>query len=224
MKSYLPHASILMVLILLAMPGFSGTARVHRAQQTPTQQVEPQLPELASPLKLSAEALRVKAPPECQNTTLDVQTHGDKDGYVIAPSPALAIYRKDKAGHVKGYDDGQIERIFADSFELKNCRICYATLEFGVKHSIGNWLNDTFVGGVAPFDKSTLYFFRPDNKDAFIWDVRLPNPKTMTLETTPATLAALNTYLATSPIPTYLDVRGEDDTEFDYVTLRVWYY
>ena len=34
----------------------------------------------------------------------------------------------------------------------------------------------------------------------------------------------LNIYLATDPMPTCLDVLGEDDADFDYVTLRARYY
>jgi hypothetical protein len=234
------------LLILLAVQGFNSTARVDRASQTQQKS--------APRLLLSQETQTVQVPENCRNITPDAQRHGDA-GYVIDPSPTLTQYLTKQVGNTKGYDEGKLDVNFVDSFKLKNCRVCYATLEYRIKHDGSEWRNDTFVAGVAPFTDSRLYFFRPENRCfnkpdiiGCIWVVPIqsantnanasatpnpsptptpppdPNPKTVTLGITPTALAALNNYLVTGPTPTYLDVRGEDDTEFDYIVLRVWYY
>jgi len=229
MKSYLPHASILTVLILLAMPGFNSTARVHRAPQMPPQQAAPRLPGLTSPSKLSQEAPPVQVPENCRHITPDVQRHGGK-GYVIEPSPTLAQYLKNQMGKTKGYGEEAIDKKVVDSFKLKNCRVCHATIEYRASHNGKGWEVDTFVAAIAPFTDGKKYFLTPPykchkgNLIGCIWDKSDKKSKTVTLKIEPSALAALNTYLATGPMPTYLDIRGDDDTAFDYVTLRVWYY
>jgi hypothetical protein len=239
MKSYLPHASILTVLILLAMPRFNGAARVHRAPQTPPQYIELQFLELPPQPELPQEVPPVKLPLDCQNITPDVQTHDEEDDfgrlkpeskYVPDPSSEMKklIEEKHKKNPLsyrpKGYDDPRIDMILADSFKLRNCRICYATLEYRVKQGRpSDPRNDTIKVGLAPF-----YLSRPYGKVFFmgtIWNGQWnknAEVKTITLD---AALKDLNIYLATdNPRPTYLDVLGEDDTDFDYITLRVWYY
>ncbi|HEX8138268.1 MAG TPA: hypothetical protein VF544_11805 [Pyrinomonadaceae bacterium] len=227
-KSLFPRIpSIFAVLILLVASTFIGTAQEQRGQQQQPQQEELQLPELAQ--REPSEALRVAVPRECEGIRPDVQTHDVNDtfnppGNPVTLSPLLQTFLSGKP--VKGYDDKRINMVFADSFKLRSCRVCYATLEFRVKHQPGQWIanapnfsNDTILAGAAPFT-SALRFIGPAN----IWSATSPNPKLMTLGITPAGLANLNTYLCTGPIPPALDIVAQDDTDFDYVTLRVWYY
>ncbi|HEX8136902.1 MAG TPA: hypothetical protein VF544_04865 [Pyrinomonadaceae bacterium] len=110
MKRYLPHASILTLLTLLAMPSFYSAARIHRASQTPTRQATPQLHELTPP-GLSRPDLRVEVPPKCPESTLEVQTHDEKDDfgkdkpaskYDIVLSPEMMKYIKDSGWVAKG--------------------------------------------------------------------------------------------------------------------------
>lgn len=242
MKNYLSHASILMALILMALilfatPDSSGAAQVHTEVQTTAGLTAPQLLELKlSELSQEAPPPPVKVPQNCQNITPDEQKHGGK-GYVIEPSPALEQHLKDNlVGKTKGYGEVGPDRQVVDSFKLKNCRVCHATIEYQVSNKRLGWQSDTFVAAIAPFTDGKKFFITPPlNPDktnssniGYIWDESAESDKeskTVTLEIEPSKLAALNTYLATGPMPpTYLDIRGEDDTTFDYVTLRVWYY
>ena len=237
MKNFLTHASIVMALIfmaliLLATPDSSFAAQVHTEVQTTTGPTAPQLLELKLP-ELSQEAPPVKVPQNCQNITPDVQKHGGK-GYVIEPSPALAQHLQKLAEKTKSYGEVGVDRQVVDSFKLKNCRVCHATIEYQVSQKGLGWESDTFVAAIAPFTDGHKYFITPPNKCnanskriGCIWDKSAESDKeskTVTLEIEPSLLTALNTYLATGSMPTYLDIRGEDDTTFDYITLRVWYY
>lgn len=237
MKNYLSPASILMALILMALilfatPDSSSAAQVHREVQTTAGSTAPQLLEL-NLSELSQNAPSVKVPQNCQNITPDVQKHGGK-GYVIEPSPALKQHLKNLVGKTKGYGEVGIDRQVVDSFKLKNCRVCHATIEYQVSNKGLGWEKDSFVAAIAPFTDGNKYFITPPNKCnqnssriGCIWDKSESDKKskTVTLEIQPSQLTTLNSYLATGPIPpTYLDIRGEDDTTFDYVTLRVWYY
>jgi hypothetical protein len=75
------------------------------------------------------------------------------------------------------------------------------------------------LAGAAPFT-SALRFIGPAN----IWTGDLPNPKTMTFGITTSGLGNLNNYLCTGPIGPPLDIVAQDDTDFDYARLSVWYY
>jgi hypothetical protein len=215
-------SSILAVLVLLVAVSLSSTAQESiKQQQRPVQQEaqqqEPQLPVQ----QLDAEALRIAIPRACQGIRPDVQTHGDTDnfnppGTPVTLSPALASFVVGKA--LKGYDDPAVNKFFADSFKLRNCRVCYATLEVRVRHYGDAWTNDGMAVGVAPFDTSPGIRLVSTG----IWTPQTPNPKTLTFA---LPTAALNSYLSsTSTIPSFLDIPAQDDTDFDYMKLSVWYY
>lgn len=226
MKSYLPHASsVLMVLILIGLPSFNGTARVHRAHHMPTQQDESQLPELTQRAKFFPEALRAEVAPECNQTAPDVQTHDKADEFAPLGSTvnlSNALLERLHGGLRKGYDDQTPERFFADSFQIRACRVCYATLEFRIRnYGVKGFDNDHIEAGVAPFNKPGVILFQ----ESKLWNLTEKNQtKTLTLTPTTNGITALNSFLKTVPIPASFDVLGQDDTDFDYVTLKVWYY
>jgi hypothetical protein len=222
MKSHPFRASsILSVLILLVASGLTVTAQQPRPRQEPTpQQEKPLIPELAAPRELPIEARRTDVPRECMGIRPDVQMHDVADtfnppGTPVTLSPALATYLSGKP--LKGYDDKRVNMVFADSFKLRNCRVCYATLEIGVRHDQDLWTNDLLYVQGAPYSPSGVSFIYTG-----IWTPSDPNSKTLTLA---LPTAALNNYLfSTSTIPTFLDVFAQDDTDFDFVKLSVWYY
>jgi hypothetical protein len=231
MKRNFPRISaILAVFTFLVASTFIGTAQEKRAQQQPAQQEEVQLPQLAQ-REQASEALSVKIPPECDKLKVDVQTHDVNDnfkppGNPVSLSSLLSAFLSGKP--VKGYDDKRTDMIFADSFKLRSCRVCYATLEFRAQHQPGpfsatapNYSNDNILAGAAPFT-SALRFIGTTG----IWSGSTPLITTppVTLGITPGGLTNLNMYLATGTMPPYMDVIAQDDTDFDYMTLRVWYY
>lgn len=235
MKGYpLRASSILAVLGLLVAINLPGTAQrpTTQQEQRPTDQqereVERQLPEIATQ-EVDPVPARVAIPRECAGIRPDVQIHDVNDnfnppGNPVTLSPALASYLAGKP--VKGYDDKRNNMVFADSFRLKNCRVCFATLEVRARHDAGpfnvgyaNYSNDTIILGAAPFP-TALRFMGSAN----LWSADLPNPKTMTLATTPAGLAALNQYLMTGHMPAYADFVQQDDSTIDSVKLSVYYY
>lgn len=222
MKSnYLRASSILAVLLVFVALGLTGTAQEPRTRlQQPAQQEERQLPELAVQ-QLDAEALRIAVPRQCHGITPVVQMHDVADSFAptgspVALSPALTSFLVGKPS--KGYDDPGVNKYFGDSFKLRNCRVCYATLEVRVRHYNDVWTNDSITVGAAPFNTSpgvTLI-------STGIWNPPTPNPKTLSfaLSTT-----ALNNFLfSTTTVPSFLDVVAQDDTDFDYAKLSVWYY
>jgi hypothetical protein len=184
-----------------------------------------------------------------------VQTHEEKDNfdkdkpenkYVTTRSDEMTKFIKEKqkkgplAYRTKEYDDDAIESVLADRFNLRNCRVCSATLEFRVRYTNPkDPSNDTIKAGLAPFYLSQPYgkiFFsasiwpelakKPAKDDPYMKVLQEnKNTKVITLTLSDAALKELNIYLAIyEHVPTYLDVLGEDDTNFDYMTLRVWYY
>jgi hypothetical protein len=226
MKNHLFRASsILAVLSLLVALGVSGTAQ----QPTQPQPREQEQQRLERPIpglvlqELSPEALQVAVPQACMGIKPVVQIHDVADnfsppGNPVSLSQALTNFLNANNWPRKGYDDKRTNMFFADSFSLKNCRVCYATLETRVRHYQDVWTNDNITIGAAPFNSSpgiALIY-------TGLWNPPVPNPKTLTyvLPTT-----ALNSYLFNTPtMPTYLDVIAQDDTDFDYAKLSVWYY
>ncbi|HEX8845657.1 MAG TPA: hypothetical protein VF791_13480 [Pyrinomonadaceae bacterium] len=215
--------SILAVLAQLLMLSSHATAQRLPDRQQPTeQQQERPLPELMS-REIDPEALRIAVPRECAGIRPDVQTHGNPPDPGATLSPALKSYLTSRNVSPKGYDDPRINVVFADSFKLRSCRVCYATLEVRVKHGPGvyaaglaNWSNDTITVGVAPF---TLRFVN----GAQIWSATNPNPKSSQFALLPT--ASLNNYIfSVMPPQPFLDIIAQDDTEFDYAKLTVWYY
>lgn len=225
MKSHLFRASsTLGVLVLLVVAlGLSGTAQEPTTrQQQPVQQQERQIIDLPVQ-QLDAEALRISVPRECERIRPEVQIHDVADtfsppGTPLLPSlsPTLTNYLVGKP--IKGYDDPRVNRIFADSFKLRSCRVCYATLEVSVRHYQDIWPNDSITVGAAPFNSSPGVTF----VSMGIWNPPTPNPKPLSFA---LSATALNNYLfATTAMPPFLDVVAQDDTDFDVAKLSVWYY
>lgn len=219
MKTHaLRASSLLVVLIMLFGLSLSGTAQ----QPTDRSQQEKQpIPELTAQ-ESDPEALRIAMPQACRGIIPVVQTHDVADNFTppgtpLMPvlSPALASFVS--SSQIKGYDDPRVNRAFADSFKLRNCRVCYATLEVRVKnYNKDLWTNDYITVGVAPFNSPGIKFI-----GAGIWNPVGTNPKTLTYA---LPTAALNSYLSTGSMPSFLDIVAQDDTDFDYIRLSVWYY
>lgn len=235
MKNQHFHASsILSMLLLIVALSSSGIAQeprirqqqqpaIRQQEQLPAQQEKPLVPGLAIARELNQEDLRIALPRECRGIRPDVQTHDAADnfnppGNPVTLSPTLANYLSSLNLIPKGYDDNRFNKVFADSFKLRNCRVCYATLEVRVKYSGDLWNNDTITVGAAPFNSAPGLLLSYST----IWTPPTPNPKTLSF-TLPT--AALNTYLATtSTMPTFLDLITQDDSDVDQATLSVWYY
>ncbi|HYO99996.1 MAG TPA: hypothetical protein VER76_07380 [Pyrinomonadaceae bacterium] len=235
MKNQHFHASsILSMLLLIVALSSSGIAQeprirqqqqpaIRQQEQLPAQQEKPLVPGLAIARELNQEDLRIALPRECRGIRPDVQTHDAADnfnppGNPVTLSPTLANYLSSLNLTPKGYDDNRFNKVFADSFKLRNCRVCYATLEVRVKYSGDLWNNDTITVGAAPFNSAPGLYFIYGN----IWTPPTPNPKTLSF-TLPT--AALNQYLSsTTTMPTFLDLITQDDSDVDQATLSVWYY
>jgi hypothetical protein len=214
MKIYFSRLlSILSAFIVLASLASSGAAQQPTDRQQPTtQQQERQIPELATQ-EMSAEERRIRVPRECQGIKPVVETHSSNP---VTLSTALTNYLTSHSLPSKGYGDPRVNRFFADSFRLKSCRVCYATLELRVKHGGDIWQNDGVTGGVAPFSPVKMF-------SSAVW----PNSGG-TLGPLPpiaSSIPLLNQYIFTvwPPLPS-MDVVVQDDTQVDAVTLTVWYY
>lgn len=210
MKSqFFRASSTLAVLTLLVAFGLSAVAQERPRQ--PAQEQEPQLRELAVQ-QLDSETLRIAVPPQCKGITPDIQTHNSGTGVTL--SPALANFLSGKP--VKGYSNPAVNKYFGDSFRLRNCRVCYATLEVNVRHYNDVFGNDSLTVGAAPFSTSPGVTFL----STAIWGQPTPNPKAMTFA-----LPGLNNYVSTtSTLPSFLDLVAQDDTDFASARLTVWYY
>jgi hypothetical protein len=212
-------SSILAGLVLLVAVSLSSTAqqtpRTQQQVQEQVQQKEVQLPELAVQ-EIDSEVLRVRVPRECERIRPDVQMHDVADnfnppGNPVSLSPALANYLQSHQITPKGYDDKRVNTVFADSFKIRSCKVCYATLEVGVRHYQDLWQNDTITVGGAPFSPAfNRILSRP------IWTPPLPNPLNL-----PA--PAMNQYIFNNS-SSFLDIVAQDDTDFDFARLSVWYY
>ncbi len=237
MKNQHSHASsILSMLLLIVALSTSGIAQEQRIrqqqqqlpdcpplEQIPDRREKPLISGLAMARELNQENLRIALPRECRGIRPDVQTHDAADnfnppGNPVTLSPMLANYLSSLNLTPKGYDDDSYNKVFADSFKLRNCRVCYARLEVRVRHCGDLWNNDTITVGAAPFNSAPGLILSYGN----IWTPPTPNPKTLsfTLST-----AALNQYLSsTTTMPTFLDLITQDDSDVDQATLSVWYY
>jgi hypothetical protein len=230
MKSQLFHASTTLAsLALLVASGLHVVAqqgppirrlpaeRRERAIMT-RQQDERPLVELPTQ-EVNPEAARVEVPRECRRTRPEVQTHDVADSFTPPGSPlslsaGLANFLNGLNLTPKGYDDPRVNAVFADSFRLRSCRVCYATLEVGARYLPDYWVNDTITAGVAPFNAPGVVFAYGG-----LWNPVGTNTKTFVLSA-----AAMNNHIMNGPVPSYLDLIAQDDTDFDYATLSVWYY
>jgi hypothetical protein len=225
----------LAVLVLLVASDSQGIAQQQTARQLPArpqqegstvakpQQERPIIEVQAQPV--SAEAERVSAPRGCGQTSPDVQVHDVADkftppGSPRSLSPALTSFLAGRNLTTKGYDDPRVNMVFADSFRLRSCRICYATLEVGVRYTQDYWINDTITAGVAPFNNAPGAIFMHSG----LWNLNGPNPQNPKIATFTLSTAAMNQYIMTGPMPSFLDVIAQDDSDFDYAKLSVWYY
>jgi hypothetical protein len=223
MKNRLLCASTtLTVLALLVVSGLPGAAQQLPSRQQPADREEERKIAVMPAQELQPELVSVKVPQECERIRPEVQMHDSPDnfkppGAPVVLNPALTSWLNVHNFPRKGYDDPRINIFFADSFKLRSCRICYATLEVSVRHYQDNWGNDGITVGAAPFNTSPGVIL----VNAAIWNPTTPNPKTLTYAL-PA--AALNSLLMTGPMPPWLDVVAQDDTDLDYARLSVWYY
>jgi hypothetical protein len=199
--------------IILLSLCLSSTAQQSRTlqQQQPAQEEKLLIPEL----KLAQETavVPVAVPRECPKSKLDVQIHGVDDNFTppggpVTLSPALASFLSGHNLTPKGYDDPRVNMVFADSFKLGNCKVCYATLEVKVRHYQDIWSNDTLTAGAAPFAAfPSLLLYTP------IW----PNGShTYVLPANGLSQLIWNNQ--------GFDVIAQDDSDFDYTKLSVWYY
>jgi hypothetical protein len=69
---------------------------------------------------------------------------------------------------------------------------------------------------MAPFNPPGVLFMYSQ-----LWNPAGANPKSMTFA---LSTAAMNQYVMTGPVPPLLDFIAQDDSNFDYATLSVWYY
>jgi hypothetical protein len=214
---YHPLRSILAAsALLVSLASFSP------AQQPAVEQEakEIRIPELA-PRDLNPDVLRIAIPRPCSGARPDIQMHGNPGG--LALSPSLASFLSSHNISPKGYDNPAINKVFADSFKLRSCRVCYATLEVRFKHGPGaftpggaNFSNDNITVGVTGF---TTRFV----SGSPIWTATLPIAKTVTYALVPT--ATLNNYIFNAPPPApFVDIVVQDDSEIDYCKLSVWYY
>lgn len=165
----------------------------------------------------------LKLPRECAGLKVVVDAHDVPDdfkppGNPVTPSPELTAFAAAALG-TKGYDDPTVNRWFVDSFRLRNCRVCHAVLQVRVRHYFkDSFGNDGLVAGLAPYSNPATNFV-----NVSLWSSN-PSPQTRT-DTYILPAGALSTYLATdNPLPTFLDLRVQDDTDVDYARLYVWYY
>jgi hypothetical protein len=236
MKNTLTHTlstfAACAVLAALASAGPARGQRTSERAQRPVelQQTEPveRLPAPAeraeqlevqelSEKELAARPDLFKLPRECEGLKPVIDTHDVPDnwqptGNPVSLSPELQQYVS--GWPLKGYDNPDVNKWFADSFRLRNCRICHAVLQVRVRHyNIDTFSNDAIIAGLAPYNTPNKIFL-----NVALWPG--PQMKTYIL---PAN--ALSQYVATdNPLPTFLDVRIQDDTDVDYARIVVWYY
>jgi hypothetical protein len=199
-------------IVLLGLCLSSTAQQPKTLEQQPTQEEKLPIPELKLAQQESV-VVPVALPRECARIKPDVQMHGVADNFTppggpVTLSPALASFLNSHNLTPKGYDDPRINMVFADSFKLGNCKVCYATLEVRVRHYQDIWSNDTLTVGAAPFaafparllytniwpNGSHTYVLPANGLSSLIWNNQ------------------------------GLDVVAQDDTDFDYTRLSVWYY
>jgi hypothetical protein len=218
------------MLALLVATGSDGAARQQQPvrrlpveqqeRRVPVEQQERQIIELPAE-KINPDAARVDVPRECARLRPEVQTHDVADkftppGVPLSLSPALASFLASRNLTPKGYDDPRVNMVFADSFRLRSCRVCYATIEIGLRRDRDMWENDTVTAGVAPFNAPGVLFMYSQ-----LWSPPGANPKSSTFV---LSTAAMNNHVMSGGVPSFLDLITQDDSDFDYATLSVWYY
>ncbi len=213
-------SSILAALTLLFSMGLSSTAQQTTTRPEPSVQQQEQLLPEPKVQESDPEALRVKVPRECERIRPDVQTHDVFDQFQSPGTPLLPVLNPVLDSYLishnisrKGYDDKRVNKVFADSFRLRTCKVCYAILELRVQHYQDLWTNDKITVGLTPFNSPGVLSVYSN-----IWIPTDPNPKPLSFSV-PA--SSLNSYIINNP---WLDIVAQDDTDFDYAKLSVWYY
>lgn len=219
-------------LVALAFAGpVRGQRTAERAQRPDELQQQEPVERLAAPAE-RAEQLEIqelseqelaarpdlfKLPRACAGLKPVIDTHDVADnwqppGTPVSLSPELAAFVAGKP--LKSYDDQSVNKWFADSFRLRNCRICHAVLQVRVRHyNIDTFGNDAIIAGLAPYTNPNTVFL-----NVGLW----PGPQTKNYI---LPVNALNQYIVQdNPLPTFLDVRIQDDSDVDYARLFVWYY
>jgi hypothetical protein len=194
-----PILAVSALLVSLASTSLAQPAAPEREPKAlaQTEEQELKIPELAA-REMSPDVLSIAIPKPCGATHPDIQIHGNPAGNLTL-SPALKSFLSSHNLIPKGYDNPTINKVFADSFRLRSCRVCYATLEVRFKHGPGPWSQGPIWSAAAPASKTVTYSLQP--------------------------VAALNNYIFNvSPPPPYVDIVVQDDTEVDYCKLSVWYY
>ncbi|HEX8723613.1 MAG TPA: hypothetical protein VF736_23555 [Pyrinomonadaceae bacterium] len=230
MRSQIARASTtLAILALLVASGLHGAAQQQPVRRLPTEQQdrrvvtgqqERQIIEVPAE-KINPDAASVAVPRECARIRPDVQTHDTADkfappGSPLTLSPTLTSFLAGRNLTPKGYDDPRVNMVFADSFRLRSCRVCYATLEVGIRHDRDIWDNDTITAGIAPFNPPGVLFMYSQ-----LWNPAGANPKSSTFV---LSTAAMNNHIMNGSMPLYMDLITQDDSDHDYATLSVWYY
>lgn len=233
MKSALTRTvSIFGACALLAALALTGPARQRQTTERVQRPVEQEPVERLPAPAVSAEQLEVEELPErelvaradlfrppraCAGLKPVVETHDASDnfsppGSPVSLSPELTAFVAGKP--TKGYDNPALNSWFADSFRLRNCRVCHAVLQVRVRHyNLDSFGNDAVIVGLAPYNNPNTIFVNAGL-------VPGPQLKTYVLPTN-----ALNQYIVQdNPLPTYLDVRVQDDHDVDFARLIVWYY
>jgi hypothetical protein len=204
-------SSMVVLLTSIVATGLICFAQQQERPREPAQEERQPIPELQ---RLSqTQLLAVEVPRECARLKPVVQMHDVADkftppGTSLTLSGPLTGFLNGHGLQPKGYDDPRINKVFADSFKLGNCKVCYATLEVNVRHYGDIWSNDTLTAGAASstgFTSPLLY--------TQIW----PNgPHTYSLPPN-----GLNQLIFSGQD---LDVIAQDDSDFDFMKLTVWYY
>jgi hypothetical protein len=217
---------VLILLVTLASIGAAQEPASRRRRQPPPQQEEPRIAEL-TPRELGIQAFGMGVPKECKLQAKLFEVIHDKadnfspPGSPITLSPALSSYLAslNLPKPVQGYDEQGADRFFADSFRLpRPCRVCYATLEVRVRRAHSLSSNDSITVGGSPF--TPVMPFRISS--TAIWSPTDPAVKGLQIV---LPTAALNSYLMSGNTPPlFLDVVAQDDTNFDYAKLSIWYY
>lgn len=183
----------------------------------PAERAEPLEVQEMSEQELVARQDLFRVPRACVGLKPVVETHDAADnfsppGNPVTLSPELNAFVAGKA--TKGYDNPAVNTWFADSFRLRNCRVCYAVLQVRVRHyNLDTFSNDAVIAGLAPYNNPNTNFV-----SVGLW----PGPQTKTYVLPTNTL---NQYIMQDlPLPTYLDLRVQDDSDVDFARLLVWYY
>lgn len=127
-------------------------------------------------------------------------------------SPELTAFFSGKP--TRKFDEGGADKLFGQSFRLGNCKVCAVQLEAKIKDE----------GDIPPYDKIYVYgknIAAPD----LIWATTIsPSITSFSAYLPPSSIAKLNQHIFTNAPGHWLNVVEQDDRNFDYLKVRVWYY